>query len=348
MKDKPLLSILIPHYNMPHSLPRLLDSILIQSLKDLEVIVVDDGSTQSCRHVIDAYCEKELALRLIEHGVNRGTKEARLTGVKHAQGRVIAFADADDLFLGTDILEYHVRLLLHENVDIVHFNTMLRIPETGQEELFIARAPFAEVLSGKDVFAAYVNSMNGRKAGVLWGKLYSGKLCRTCLPAASTLALRRFAEDFYLASLYFANAEQYRGSNFIGYYWTHTPQGKVATRAPRILCALSTIEAWFSVYLQDKNFAPAIINAFKADITERMLQNAVRLERACRLPDSEAIDQDALRAFTAGVDMAALDRVLKYALAESGGRSEAQSAARLRETLSKFHGLNPHHDLRAK
>ncbi len=76
MSSIPLLSIIIPHYNMPHVLSTLLDSILIQSLKSLEIIVVDDGSCDSCKDVIEAYQGKNIEVRLIEHGVNKGAREA--------------------------------------------------------------------------------------------------------------------------------------------------------------------------------------------------------------------------------------------------------------------------------
>jgi glycosyltransferase involved in cell wall biosynthesis len=119
--DCPLVSLIIPHHNHNELLPRLLDSILAQTLHDLEVIVVDDHSERSCADIISDYAVKGLSIQLIRNEIRQYTKNCRIIGVEASRGQVICFADADDVLLGTEVLEYHARLLLREDADIVGF-----------------------------------------------------------------------------------------------------------------------------------------------------------------------------------------------------------------------------------
>ena len=83
----PVLTIAVAHYNHNDKLPRLLESIAAQRMDALDVLVVDDGSAVSCRDIVEAYGGKGLHVRLIEHGVNRGLKNTRLTGIGNAHCR---------------------------------------------------------------------------------------------------------------------------------------------------------------------------------------------------------------------------------------------------------------------
>jgi hypothetical protein len=88
-----------------HTLPRLLDSILVQSFKDLEVLLVDDCSDEPCGPVVQTYRGKGLEIVLLEHGERIYTMQARLTGIAAARGKIIGFADADDILWGKEELK---------------------------------------------------------------------------------------------------------------------------------------------------------------------------------------------------------------------------------------------------
>jgi glycosyltransferase involved in cell wall biosynthesis len=101
----PRVSVIVPTYNRRHLIGRALDSIFRQSYRDFEILVVDDGSTDDTRSVVEAlggvrYLAQE----------NGGPARARNFGIQHAQGELIAFLDSDDLWL-TDFLETQVRVL---------------------------------------------------------------------------------------------------------------------------------------------------------------------------------------------------------------------------------------------
>ncbi|MBV9741078.1 MAG: glycosyltransferase family 2 protein [Hyphomicrobiales bacterium] len=94
---KPSVSVVIPAYNRKDTLVRAIRSVLKQSLPPLEIIVVDDGSTDGTREF--DFCKIDPRLRVIRHPANRGGGAARNTGIDAAQGPWIAFLDSDDEWL---------------------------------------------------------------------------------------------------------------------------------------------------------------------------------------------------------------------------------------------------------
>jgi glycosyltransferase involved in cell wall biosynthesis len=97
MKEKtylPLVSIIIPTYNYAGFLHRAIQSCLNQSYKAIEIIIIDDGSTDNTKEIVQSYGDKIIYIRQ----VNSGVSSARNNGLEHASGDFIAFLDADDYF----------------------------------------------------------------------------------------------------------------------------------------------------------------------------------------------------------------------------------------------------------
>jgi glycosyltransferase involved in cell wall biosynthesis len=105
--SEPTVSVVIPTFNRARLVVRAIDSVLTQTYRDFEVVVVDDGSTDGTR---EALAEVGPPVRVIHHEVNRGRSAARNTGIRAARGRFIGFLDADDLWL-PEKLERQVPLL---------------------------------------------------------------------------------------------------------------------------------------------------------------------------------------------------------------------------------------------
>lgn len=91
----PQVSVIVPVYNAEKYLAECVDSILAQTLRDIEVILVDDGSTDSSPSICEAYAEKDSRIQVI-HKANGRAASARNAGLKLAQGEYIAFVDSDD------------------------------------------------------------------------------------------------------------------------------------------------------------------------------------------------------------------------------------------------------------
>lgn len=92
---KNLISIIVPVYNVEKYLPRCIDSILSQTYKKLEIILIDDGSPDRSGEICDAYAQKDKRIRVI-HKKNGGLSDARNVALDIAQGEYIGFVDSDD------------------------------------------------------------------------------------------------------------------------------------------------------------------------------------------------------------------------------------------------------------
>lgn len=91
----PLISIIVPVYNVEEYLPRCVESILAQTYKNLEIILVDDGSTDHCGSICDAYKEKDSRIKVI-HKPNGGLSDARNAGLDQMSGEYVTCIDSDD------------------------------------------------------------------------------------------------------------------------------------------------------------------------------------------------------------------------------------------------------------
>lgn len=100
--DFPLISVIIPLYNCESMIGEALDSVFAQTYPNIEVIVVDDGSTDGSRKVVAQYAEVQYIYQ-----ENQGPADARNNGIAYCKGEIIAFLDADDLFpLGKLMTQY--------------------------------------------------------------------------------------------------------------------------------------------------------------------------------------------------------------------------------------------------
>jgi glycosyltransferase involved in cell wall biosynthesis/CDP-glycerol glycerophosphotransferase (TagB/SpsB family) len=95
-RQRPVLSVVVPVFDVAEYLPAALDSALSQTLKDLEVVVVDDGSTDDSPRVLREYAARDYRIRLL-HQDNAGQGAARNLGVEHARGEFLTFLDSDDV-----------------------------------------------------------------------------------------------------------------------------------------------------------------------------------------------------------------------------------------------------------
>ena len=111
-----LISVIIPVYNVEQHLNRCVDSVINQTYKDLEIILVDDGSTDNSGKICDEYALKDNRIKVI-HKQNGGVSSARNAGLDIAKGHYIGFIDSDD-FIVLDMYEFLYDLLVKNDADI--------------------------------------------------------------------------------------------------------------------------------------------------------------------------------------------------------------------------------------
>lgn len=132
-----LASIIIPVYNVEPYLKECLDSVLNQNYKNLEILVVDDGSTDQSGSICDSYCYDPRVI--VFHQPNGGPSVARNTALNHASGEYIFFVDSDD-FIQPDMVSKAVASLEENNADIVIFGH-IEIYGNGHEEIRFPNDP---------------------------------------------------------------------------------------------------------------------------------------------------------------------------------------------------------------
>src|SRR5262249_10853592 len=115
----PIVLIIIPAYNRENSLKGAIKSVLQQSIREIEVIVVDDGSRDKTAMVVEQCADEDRRVRLLRHETNRGAQAARNTGAQAARGRWLTFFDSDDTLL-KESLEIRLEVAETEGVGVVH------------------------------------------------------------------------------------------------------------------------------------------------------------------------------------------------------------------------------------
>ena len=171
--DEKLVSVIIPAYNIEDYIGRCLDSIILQTYKNLEIIVVDDGSRDHTGEILDNYAKKDRRIKVI-HKENGGVSSARNKGIEAAEGDYIGFIDGDD-FIEPEMYKILLDLLEEENADIAHCGYQMVFPDrvdyyhnTGKKKIQTTEEGLKDLLSGEMIEPGLVN------------KLYKKELIKNC------------------------------------------------------------------------------------------------------------------------------------------------------------------------
>lgn len=174
MTDNPLVSVIVPVYNVKDYLPQCLDSLLAINYPSKEIIIVEDCSTDGSIKICSEYKEKYPELTLIQHKQNKGVQEARITGVSNANGEYVMFVDSDD-FVDTDILNHLVSNALLYEADLVCAQSYIRV---GNSNIIDKRSVYG-IYHRDDIERLFHNNLimdeSLYRSGMpmyLWGKLF--------------------------------------------------------------------------------------------------------------------------------------------------------------------------------
>ena len=165
-------SFIVPVYNVAEYLEDCLQSILKQSCGDFEVILVDDGSTDSSHDVCDKYCQKDSRVKCV-HKQNEGLTIARQTGVQAAEGKYLIFVDSDDR-ISENLLAEVEAVLLQQEVDLVCFSYYLSTPDADTAVAFPFPSGFYDASDIREkVFPDLIqNPRAGYFPPSVWGKVF--------------------------------------------------------------------------------------------------------------------------------------------------------------------------------
>lgn len=207
MQNQPLISVLIPVYNVEKYLRQCLDSIVNQTLKDIEIICVNDGSTDSSLQILQEYAKSDKRITVIDQN-NQGTLLARKSAVLQSKGKYIVFVDSDDLLSGTTSLEIMFNLIEQEQVDILQFSVELLYPD-GSRELGDGWHKVYQQSSSdnQEIVSACIDD---RYNWCLWNKVYRSENVIKAYHATEDVRLVT-AEDCYAYFLIAYYSETFKG-----------------------------------------------------------------------------------------------------------------------------------------
>lgn len=195
-----MISVIIPIYNVDQYLSQCMQSVLSQSYKELEIILVDDGSTDKCPALCDEYEKKDARVRVI-HKKNGGLSDARNVGMKMATGEWVYFVDSDD-WLPQDATQKLFHFARENYCDVVQGGLYYAY----QDHLLYRKASEKEqkqtVLGRNEAMRELI--INDRVKNFAWGKLYKLDLLKD-LP----FPVGKYFEDSFWQHLVMDRVERY-------------------------------------------------------------------------------------------------------------------------------------------
>lgn len=162
-------SVIVPVYNVEKYLRRCVDSILVQTMPDFELILVDDGSTDESPSICDDYAKKDNRVKVI-HKQNQGVSAARNDGLDAAKGEYILFVDSDDY-----VNERYVECLVSKDCDLSICGS-IKILENGIEECFFS-PNFCTTSISPQIVAQWFDH---NYLGCVWGKAFRKQVIDSC------------------------------------------------------------------------------------------------------------------------------------------------------------------------
>ena len=206
--EQPLISVIVPVYKVEPYLDKCISSIVNQTYKNLEIILVDDGSPDNCPAMCEAWAEKDSRIRVI-HKTNGGLSDARNAGMTVATGELMAFVDSDD-WIAPDMYEHLYRRLAEDNSDIAACGVQM-VWEDKTPSRTLTREGSC-VLNQEEAMRAIIEE-SWLKQPVSY-KLYKTDLIRDIL-----FPMGKCHEDVFWSYQAVGSAKKVSVSDHIGYYY---------------------------------------------------------------------------------------------------------------------------------
>lgn len=210
MKNQIKISIIVPIYNVSNYLRDCLDSLINQTLTEIEIICIDDHSTDNCAQIIGEYAQNDNRIKPLFLEENVGTCLARKRGVEIAMGDYIMFCDGDDAFL-PQACQVVYKEMLERAVDILHFGTVINLSAKGLNEEYKGLENLLKPCTIQNFTDICTSCFHDHKFGyTLWNKAYERNFCQKAFGYIEETHLI-IAEDLYTFFVLSYFAQSYRG-----------------------------------------------------------------------------------------------------------------------------------------
>lgn len=277
------VSIVIPLHNKADYIGRSLHSAMKQTLNRIEILVIDDGSTDNSVEIVEQLQHEDSRIRLIRSTENQGTHVTRIKGVMACRCDYILSLDPDDLLM-PNIAESAVNFAIREKADVVEYQALLN--HTNSSEMFDFKEPTFESASGADVLSLFKNreiSWN------LWKRLVKASVYKAAvddmLPYTHFKIV--YAEDRLHFMAILLHTQKYAYLREIGYIYFRGTPGNSESEADQSMrtCITQlkrverTIQKILQYYNMTYNRVRAVPDGFRARYDEAVRQRRKRMEQ---------------------------------------------------------------------
>lgn len=222
MNSIPSVSVIIPVFNVEQYLPRCLDSVIGQSLENIEILCINDGSTDGSAEILRKYAEKDKRIKVL-HQENKGLSVTRNRGLNEANGAYVFFVDSDD-YLHLQTLEIFYKTAQKTNAPIVISTRFCRLGKQAENtKIYDATKVRCKVSNNplKDLYT----TKNRYISAVAWNKLYRADIAKDF----------RFIEGIYFedwpwTACLFASIDSFAYINECLYHYNTTSPSIIRSR----------------------------------------------------------------------------------------------------------------------
>lgn len=215
--SNPLISIIVPIYNVEKYLKRCVDSLISQTYSSIEVILVDDGSTDESGIICDNYALGESGVCTVIHKKNGGQSSARNAGLLAARGEYIGFVDSDD-WVSSDMYAYMLAILQSNNAEAAQINYCHAFCDQQQA---VNTAEKLEIYCGKDILQYYMTTSTHTGSYSVWRCLFKKNVLE-----GFTFRNGKINEDIDYKYIALSRCQRFVASNQIKYFYF---QGREST-----------------------------------------------------------------------------------------------------------------------
>lgn len=236
-----MISIIIPVYNVEKYLSKCIESCLSQTYQNIEIIAVNDGSTDSSAKILEYYRNKDTRIKIIQKA-NEGVAKTRIVGINHSKGDFLYFLDSDDTIPSNSL-----KLLRDEidktNADIV-IGDYAECYENGEYKNF--KFPYNENYIAPENFIDLL--LSDKIPGSIWGKLYRKRLAFDAIPTTYKLG-----EDATLLIQFILKANKISYIEKSVYNYLQRMDSAVHVKKPSYITDMYFHRLWIVNFLKNKN-----------------------------------------------------------------------------------------------
>ena len=227
------VSIVVPCYGTEKYVERCVDSLLNQTYKNIEVIVVDDCSPNGMSSILKDYAENDKRVKIVTHKVNKGLFQARLSGADAAKGNYICFVDSDD-YVAVDYIRNLVKDIEDKKADMVFCNTIL--DEKDGQYVYNLFDFHIDEINGSDCLDYYFSQKGVcYRWHTVWNKLYTIDLWKKARKYYNDIKTHLImTEDFAFSTVLFYFCKKIVFNEYAYYYYCSNDDASTSLAKPNI------------------------------------------------------------------------------------------------------------------